>query len=148
MNNAGCLYIVSFEDDTEPNIFTRRISSIKDYENALIDFEIKTNNNYIMRNVEYISSEISQITKLGYVVIKTSNDLSTLSMWLPSIVTDSQYNYLYSNSMEFYKYKNIEGHYIKVENGKVNEYNTDDINKLMLIATKKNSLNNEKGMKK
>lgn len=147
MSSLEKLIIIPQKEKTNQKKFLQRISSNRDCLNALTDFY--SNSSYhIRKEIDNLDDEIFYINKLGFVIVRAADDLSSIKFYLPMVISEEQYEYLHYYILRKQEYKRVEASYLR-QNGTMLEMGkTTDINRLMLIINKKNSLYSEKGMEK
>ena len=128
------------ENENHQKIFRKAINSEQDFVNGINEFCI---NNHIRINDDDITNTFIRIASQGYMIIKTSSIRKNAMCFIPVKVSDNQYSCLYSSKCDLENSVNIKGYYLKVKNGKLVYNMTRDLNKIVMIANKKNSLQEE-----
>ena len=138
MDDRSKLLIVPNDKLISLGVLESDVFSNRDYEIFLADFYTKSNYSFDLTEFDK-KKEFIKLAALDNLVIQTSEVNSKCFCFIPMNVSDFQYKFLYDNSFVFSNYKNMEGYYLKEENGEIITCMTDDINQLILIANKKNS---------
>lgn len=135
MNNRGMLWVIPNEEDIIQEEFKREAVGTQSHMNYLQEFSDTYMLGFDFKEEDYQTAPC-EIAALGHMVVKSEDNSQTIIFYLPSIVTDRQYNWLYNKKEELNKYIQSGAFSLNFE---TNEWNQiKGIENIMIEATRKN----------
>lgn len=135
INRYGELIILCNDDITGGDVFRRDVTSTEGHTHYIQEFSNLYNLGFEFNDSDYNTAPC-EIAMLGHVVIKTIEDVKMLVCYLPEVITDKQYEFIYKNQDLFTK--NIQNGAYSLKNNEFIEINGMD--NIMREITKKNIL--------
>ena len=96
MNNRGKLFIIPNEFEILQQSFERDVASGKSHTQRIQEFSDIYTLGFNF-TVEDYQTAPCKIAMLGHLIIKTEEEVALVVCYIPEIITDRQYNWLYQN---------------------------------------------------
>ena len=146
INRYGELIILGNDDITGGNIFRRDVTSTGGHTHYIQEFSNLYNLGFEFKDSDYNTAPC-EIALLGHVVIKTIEEVKMMVCYLPEVITDKQYEFIYNNQDMFLN--NVQSGGYSLRNNEFIEINGMD--NLMREVNRKNilygkSINQVKGV--
>lgn len=146
-NRYGELIILSADDfPTGGDVFRRDVTSSEGHTHYIQEFSNLYNLGYDFKESDYQTAPC-ELALSGHLVIKTVDEVKMIGVYIPEVVSDKQYEFLYDNQEMFQKSVQVGANSLR--NGEFIEINGFDnimreINKKNLLYSKQN--NQRKGV--
>ena len=146
MNNRGKVIIIPNEEQILQETFIRDVKLGESHTKYLQEFSDIYSLGYSFKLDDYQTAPC-QIAEEGHLILKSEDSVSLMVLYLPLIVSNRQYNWLYQNLDKLEKYTQINAYSLQNVENKMCWSIVHGLKNIMLESSKKNLLK-RKGMKK